>query len=200
MDESSYIIRQSDGKNTALEREFGWVILRDREWWRRIMEPVLLAIFWYGWLNLLTISMIQRRGSIEFLAQAVQIIGWFLSTLVFVVGVAITVFYFCFRPVMVGKKHLKGLRDDGNEYRFREDCLTVAGMQEQSEFPYASKIFECLWVGRNTYYLKTINLPVYFILEKSRFIAGDFDSFPEFAEKKMGIPLRYTKKISNIFR
>lgn len=84
------------------------MILRSRETWRRVIEPLLILMLWYCALKLLALALTPVDG-IDFLSQAFMWIG--LGIFLLAVGVAlwVTVYILRFWAAAVGRKRLQKL-------------------------------------------------------------------------------------------
>lgn len=188
-----FAVRQEDFSDKALAREFGKLLLRSRETWRRIMEPLLVLALWYCAAYLLVLALTPVGERIFLVSEAVTVIGLALSLLTAAAALWATVYLLFFRAAAVGRKRLRRIQGDWAEYRFLADKMVTVSEKGQAEISYDLDIWEECHVGKAACYLKIKGIALYVIIQKKYVTSGNFEDFPAFLQKKTGLSVRTIK-------
>lgn len=193
MESVFFEIWQEDYSDKALAREFGAVILQDREFWRRIVEPFPVLMLWYCALKLLTIALTPTKG-IAFLSGAVMWIGITLALVTAAVALWVTVYLIGFRAAAVGRKRLQKITG-WVRYRFEEACLSSESEKGTVSPSYEelAQIIDSVYEGKQAFYFKLIGTNLYMIIQKQCFNSGIPADFRTFISEKIGKTIAFIK-------
>lgn len=188
-----FAVWQEDFSDKALAGEFGKLLLRSRESWRRVMEPLLVFALWYCAAYLLVLALTPVGERIFLVSEAVMVIGLSISLLTAAAALWATVYLLFFRAAAIGRKRLRRIQGDWAEYRFLADKLVSISEKGQAEIPYDLDMWEECHVGKTACYLKIKGIALYVIIQKKYVTFGNFEDFPAFIQEKTGLSVRTIK-------
>lgn len=193
MENVFFAVRQEDFSDKALAKEFGKLLLRSKESWRRVMEPLLVLGLWYCAARLLALALTPVEERIFLVSEAVMVIGLALSLLTAAAALWVTVYLLFFRAAAIGRKRLRRIQGDWAEYRFFADKLVSISEKGQAEIPYDLDMWGECHVGKTACYLKIKGIDLYVIIQKKYVTSGNFEDFPAFIQEKTGLSVRTIK-------